>query len=143
MCISVVTHLQFPVSSIFWQVQNPVKIPTSSLITKLRYQNILHQLPLTIQIFSREFPANLTYFFSIMFSYHWHNANLKKKKESQQRPGYKQKCVEVIHPETVQSTKTWKQEKNASCIPFLKIFRETTLQENTRFNFITFVILLL
>lgn len=81
MCISVVTHLQFPVSSIFWQVQNPVKIPTSSLITKLRYQNILHQLPLTIQIFSREFPANLTYFFSIMFSYHWHNANLKKKKK--------------------------------------------------------------
>lgn len=82
MCISVVSHLQFSVISIFWQVQNPVKIPTSSLITKLRYQKILHQLPRTIQIFSREFPTNLTYFFSIIFSYHWHNANLKKKRKS-------------------------------------------------------------
>lgn len=106
MCISVVTHLQFSVISIFWQVQNPVKIPTSSLITKLRYQKILHQLPRTIQIFRREFPTNLTYFLSIIFSYYWHNANLKKKKESQQRPGYKQKRVEAIHPETVQSTTT-------------------------------------
>lgn len=81
MCISVVSHLQFSVISIFWQVQNPVKIPTSSLITKLRYQKILLQLPRTIQIFSREFPTNLTYFLSIIFSYYWHNANLKKKKK--------------------------------------------------------------